>query len=565
MRYGFFGHRGINEFLNENGEGFFFSLLKDGKSWSKFFLNVGMPDRYPAFNTAHKDDPSYCSEIKLGPCSFTPFYAKYSIFDNTFEWIQYKHVILLKAHLVNPADFHANGLVKRVEEYLVIGGQFFIRGIDFELSYLGDIELVIADKQIGFIEFEEYYAKAKEELGTAIFKERPLEVARGAVFYNLAVAGIWKSKFYVPVNKAWSGFMSALFGVPEAKHGPLLFAWDASLSSIILSRYDTELAKLTLQTVLECITPDGRIPQIVMRERVSNRSNPPVWFLAAKEIYDRTEDVHFIWGIFPALVKNYKWFKANRMNEDYTFSWGSDNEDDETLLRLTGKTGAVLESGLDNSPIFDEMGFANGKLDYACIDLTGMMALAAEILLEFSRILSLPSGEFVEDLIFFGKSLNEFFDWNTGTANSFKRAGLGKVFAKEITPLSFYPLLSGLVEENEVKLLEGMYLSKHFQNQWEIPSLSIQSRDYLPDGDYWRGRIWPPINFLAAWGFKRHGSDIYRLIKESSERLLMTEWLRHNHIHENYSAISGEGEPSHGIYARSCPFYSWGGLLGIMD
>jgi hypothetical protein len=565
MRYGFFGNRGINEFLNEKGEGFFFSILKNGKSWNKFFYNVGMPDPSPVLNPLHKDDPTYCSEIHIGPCSFSPFYAKYRLFDNSFEWIQYRNVILLKAHLLNPMDFHANSIVKRVEEYLVIGDEFFVRGIDFELSYLGELEIIISDRQIEFFSFDEYYRKAKEELPLDIFKERAGEIAKASVFYNLTLTRPDEPRFIVQVNKTWAGFMSRLFGLKNSIAGELVFAWDMSFSSIILSRYDILLAENTIKELFSHQTEDGRIPQFIIDDRRSNRSNPPVWFLAVKEIYERGQNVHFVWELYPKLIANYRWFKANRMNPDYTFSWGNDNEDDEALFRLIGKTGAVLESGLDNSPLFDEMGFVDGKLDFACIDLSSMMYLAAEILLEFSRLMSLPGGEFVEDLIFYGKAIHEFFDTRTGIANSFRREGNNKVFAQEITPLSFYPLLSFLVEKDEVRLLENLYLSKHFQNDHAIPSLSRLSPNYDPDGDYWRGRVWPPLNYLAAYGFRRHGSDIHRLIKEASERMLMTEWIKHNHIHENYSASSGYGEPQNAIYARSCPFYSWGGLLGIID
>ncbi|NPV03086.1 MAG: hypothetical protein HPY53_17060 [Brevinematales bacterium] len=565
MRYGFFGNRGINEFLNEKGEGLFFSILKEGKSWSKFFYNVGMPDPSPVLNPMHKDDPAYCSDIHIGPCSFSPFYAKYRIFDNTFEWIQYRNVILLKAHLLNPMDFHANGIVRRVEEYLVIGEEFFVRGIDFEISYLGELEIIISDRQIEFFSFDEYYRKAKDELPLEIFKERAREIAKASVFYNLSLTHPGESRFIVQVNKAWSGFMSALFGLQESRVGALVFAWDMSFSCIILSRYDTRLAESVMQELFSHQAEDGRIPQFIIDGRRSNRTNPPVWFLAVREIYERGQDVHFVWEMYPKLIANYRWFKANRMNPDYTYSWGSDNEDDERLLRLTGKIGAVMESGLDNSPLFDDMGFADGKLDYACIDLSSMMYLAAEILLEFSRLMSLPGGEFVEDLIFYGKAIHEFFDMQTGTANSFKYAGNAKVFARELTPLSFYPLLSFLVEDEEIRLLENLFLSKHFQNEYILPSVSLFSQNYDPDGDYWRGRIWPPLNYIAAYGFKRHGSDIHRLIKDGSERLLIAEWIKHNHIHENYSAYSGNGEPQNAIYARSCPFYSWGGLLGIID
>ena len=46
--------------------------------------------------------------------------------------------------------------------------------------------------------------------------------------------------------------------------------------------------------------------------------------------------------------------------------------------------------------------------------------------------------------------------------------------------------------------------------------------------------------------------------------LLECEWQRDCHVHKNYSAVSGRGEPHPGVYARSCPMYSWGALLGVL-
>ena len=45
-----------------------------------------------------------------------------------------------------------------------------------------------------------------------------------------------------------------------------------------------------------------------------------------------------------------------------------------------------------------------------------------------------------------------------------------------------------------------------------------------------------------------------------SRRLFLREWLEHGHVHENYRADTGWGEAPE-TYYRSCPFYTWGGLL----
>ncbi len=84
------------------------------------------------------------------------------------------------------------------------------------------------------------------------------------------------------------------------------------------------------------------------------------------------------------------------------------------------------------------------------------------------------------------------------------------------------------------------------------------------NGSYtWCGRVWAPINFIVYEGLKNYDICLAEQLGEKSFELLYTEWQRHGHIHENISASTGIGEPQDGMYARSCPFYTWGGLLGI--
>jgi hypothetical protein len=42
--------------------------------------------------------------------------------------------------------------------------------------------------------------------------------------------------------------------------------------------------------------------------------------------------------------------------------------------------------------------------------------------------------------------------------------------------------------------------------------------------------------------------------------LFFQEWNSH-FVYENYSVLTGFGEAQIGVYAQSCPFYTWGALL----
>ena len=109
-------------------------------------------------------------------------------------------------------------------------------------------------------------------------------------------------------------------------------------------------------------------------------------------------------------------------------------------------------------------------------------------------------------------------------------------------------------------MAEHFYNPDEFWGEWIMPSISRNDPAY-PDQSYWRGRIWAPMNFLVYLGLRlrsahRRSADL----AEKSRRLLLKEWREKGHVHENYSADTGEGCDAH----NSDAFYHWGGLLGLI-
>lgn len=90
-----------------------------------------------------------------------------------------------------------------------------------------------------------------------------------------------------------------------------------------------------------------------------------------------------------------------------------------------------------------------------------------------------------------------------------------------------------------------------------LPSIA-RNDPAFPDQEYWRGRVWAPLNFLAYMALCRTElKDVRKDLAEKSRTLFMKEWQQHRHVHENYSAITGEGCDS----GNSDKFYHWGALL----
>ena len=108
---------------------------------------------------------------------------------------------------------------------------------------------------------------------------------------------------------------------------------------------------------------------------------------------------------------------------------------------------------------------------------------------------------------------------------------------------------------------EHMLNPNEFWGDWVLPSIERSDPSY-PKQDYWKGRIWAPMNFLVSLGLCKYDLPKARkALVEKSEALLLKEWRAHGHIHENYCADTGDGCGKD----NSDAFYHWGGLLGLIS
>jgi putative isomerase len=129
-----------------------------------------------------------------------------------------------------------------------------------------------------------------------------------------------------------------------------------------------------------------------------------------------------------------------------------------------------------------------------------------------------------------------------------------------LAPTSFYPLIAGAASESQAReLLPLLTDVTKFGGTWRLPSCTRDDPAFR-DNVYWRGRVWPPLNFLVWYGLKRYGFDAEATdLADNSYRLFSGEWAR-RHCPENYSAVTGEAldQPD------TDSFYGWGALMPYM-
>jgi neutral trehalase len=137
------------------------------------------------------------------------------------------------------------------------------------------------------------------------------------------------------------------------------------------------------------------------------------------------------------------------------------------------------------------------------------------------------------------------------------------VLSPRLAPTNFYPLLARAATPGQAERMirEHLLNPAEFGGDWVIPAIA-RSDPAFKDQEYWRGRIWGPMNYLVYLGLRNYDATAARReLAQKSLALFQKEWLQKGHVHENYNAITGEGDD----VSSSDRFYHWGALLGLIN
>jgi neutral trehalase len=132
-----------------------------------------------------------------------------------------------------------------------------------------------------------------------------------------------------------------------------------------------------------------------------------------------------------------------------------------------------------------------------------------------------------------------------------------------LSPTNFYPMLAHAATAEQAKTMVRKHLlnTNEFWGEWVIPSIARDDPAFH-DQEYWRGRIWGPMNYLVYLGLSNYDTAGARKeFAQKSYSLFLKEWNEKGHVHENYNAILGTGDD----VSSSDRFYHWGALLGYVQ
>ena len=376
---------------------------------------------------------------------------------------------------------------------------------------------------------------------------------------------------YEPTKERAVSTVSRLWNVNWG--GYVIFDWDTYFAGMMAGIDNRDLAYANVVEITRAKTRGGFIPNFEGGSGKSeDRSQPPVGALAVSKLYQRYGERWLIEEVFDDLLEWNRWWPSHRRAAGPSgaglLCWGSDpfepiNGAPWETSGVNERLGAALESGLDNSPMYDDIPFdaRSHQLLLADAGLTALYVMDCEALAGLAEVIGRPeSGELHARADDFRACLNTLWDDPSGIYLN-QRTDTG-LFSARLSPTNFYPLLAGAPtpEQAERMISEHFYNPDEFWGEWILPSIARCDPAY-PEQEYWRGRIWAPMNFLVYLGLRR-----YKLaqpaadLAQKSQALILKEWRANGHVHENYNANTGEGCDSR----SSDKFYHWGGLLGLI-
>lgn len=356
--------------------------------------------------------------------------------------------------------------------------------------------------------------------------------------------------------------------------GVILFCWDTYLVATFTSYEAPELARLNFEAVSAAIDELGHVPNYYMAHGAASRdrSMPPLGSHAVLKTQRAVPDRAWLSGIYPRLCRWHTYWMKNRDgNKSGLLSWGSNPVAYQfpQLVPYNQKLqhtrqSAMYESGLDNSPLFDDVAFNDetNTLELDDVALSSYYAMDCQSLSHIAELLgkSRDAAGYRREYAAMARRINEHL-WDEEHGVYCNRHWDGRL-SRRWAPTSLFPLIAGVASlDRAARMVQEHLLNKsEFWGAYVIPSIARNDPAY-PDNDYWRGRIWGPFNFLVAEGLRRYRFDdaAAELAKRSLD-IFMTNWRKDGGVYENYNAETGAG----GDVWNAARLYHWGGLLAFI-
>ncbi|KAA0020393.1 glycoside hydrolase family 37 [Salinicola corii] len=360
---------------------------------------------------------------------------------------------------------------------------------------------------------------------------------------------------YTGLTRFWSARKFGGFGV-----------WldDVAFNAWLWGHVDLQGAKDNLAAIFAFQTEAGNFPCLVTgNDAWVDRTQLPILGYVVWNLYQRSGDESLIHWAFHKLLANFDWWWRHReLGGAGLVAYGTTPGVGRGLYRGT-KLGAKNESAMDNSPIHDDAPFdpETGLLQAFDVGANSLLALDNEMLVLMADLLGekdVAARLRARHTDHVARIRDQLWDGERGVFANRLRDGS---FVRQLAPTSFYPLVAAAATPEQITSLVDNYLMpwEKFGGDVALPSVARDDPCYA-DNVYWRGRVWPTLNFWTQRGLHRAGlHDQARALAEKSWRLFQVGW-KNRICGENFHAETGAvtDQPD------TDTFYSWGALMAAL-
>ena len=283
-----------------------------------------------------------------------------------------------------------------------------------------------------------------------------------------------------------------------------------------------------------------------------------------REVYRRYPERWFLEAVFDDLLGWNRWWLKKRVNEGL-LAYGSHatkNPYNEPAVRTRRTAG--YESGMDDSPMYEGVPFNPDKntMEFQDVGLTSLVIADSLALAEMAAILGRleEERELRDRAATLAARLESLWEPTVGLYLN-RNTETGEL-SPRLSPTAFYPLLGRVPAADRAERMIGEHMLNpdEFWGDWVLPSIA-RNDPAFPKQRYWKGAIWPPLNFLSYLALRQYGFEDARAeLAAKSLDMFLTEWQRKGYVSENYSSITGTGDDER---LSSDNFHSWGTLFAI--
>lgn len=319
-----------------------------------------------------------------------------------------------------------------------------------------------------------------------------------------------------------------------------LWLWDAVFQSSVLHYKDPYWAENLIRAVLAQQAESGLVPHWSTPSSRTEISQPPLLSWASLRLYTWHGHHDFLEEVYPKLAKLHHWFEQARTRPDGLPFWKQPDE-----------------SGMDNSPAFDEGTDAH-------VDLAGELLADAQSLEHIARLLG-----HADDAASWRKTADRWRSrldrmWDDGGGFFFPLKGEKRVPVFAIQ--GFIPLWDEkLSTERRRRLLARLQDPQEFWTPFPIPSVSLRSPQFMqpkwfantygsPETGrraterledytsvYWRGPVWVFSNAIVYEALRSAGE--FTVANELGRRMvaMMMEAAKYGGmLWENFDPRTGQ-------------------------